>query len=233
MKHLRAISVPPAVRALLTPPLLSSVVCAAALSVYFFGFIYPAALANEQARAQAAGIPELTKRIAAVRRRVHHTAESAAALRRSGLSVLHGLRGEAPLRRVHRDLSRLARRHGLSVVGMDGAGAWRPAERPPGPLFLHAQTVWKLKGGYFNYLAFKRALASYRPVIVHVAGERLMRDTGGNDNAGLSADVRLSFYRFNGMEEGAEEGKQEGMQEGMEDGAQEAAKESAQERAEQ
>lgn len=210
MKRLRAIAVPPAVRALLTPPLLSSVVCAAALSVYFFGFIYPAALANEQARTQAAGIPELTGRIAAAHRRVRDTAASADALRRSGLSVLRDLRGEAPLRRVHRDLSRLARRYGLSVVGMDGAGAWRAAERPPGPLFLHAQTAWKLKGGYFNYLAFKRALASYRPVIVHVAGERLMRDTGGNDNAGdnggLSADVKLSFYRFNGMEEGAREG---------------------------
>jgi len=212
MKHPRAIAMPPAVRALLTPPLLSSVVCAAVLSVYFFGFIYPAALANEQARAQAAAIPELTKRIAAARRRAHDTEQSAGALQRSCLSVLHGLRGETPLRRVHRDLNRLARRYGLSVVGMDGAGRWSAAERPPGPLFLHAQTAWKLKGGYFNYLAFKRALASYRPVIVHIAGERLMRDAAANDSAGagLSADVKLSFYRFNGTEEEMRESLREG-----------------------
>ncbi len=208
MKRFFSVSIPPGARGCLRPPLLSAAACLVFLSVYFFGFVYPAALANEQARAHVAGIPELTGRIAAARRRAQETAGSAAALRRSGLSVLRGLRGEVPLRRVHRDLSRLARRYGLSVVGMDGAGAWRAAPRPAGsekPLFLHAQTVWKLKGGYFDYLAFKRALASYQPVIVHVAGERLVRDAGDKDNgggnAGLSADVKLSFYRFNGAEE--------------------------------
>ena len=186
-------ALPPAVRRRLTPAALSAAVCMVLLAVYFFGFVHPAAVANERIRAAAAAIPQLAARAAAAERRHREAVQAATAARLGALSLVRELRADVALREVHRDLNRLARACGVRVVGMDVAAAWDAAAPP----FARARATWSLHGGYFDYLAFKRALAAYRPVIVHVAGERLARADGG----GLAADLTLSFYRYDGMED--------------------------------
>ncbi len=194
MRRLPAVvSVPPGVRRWLTPPALSAALCTLLLAVYFFGFVRPAAVANERIRAAAAAIPQVVARAAAAERRHREAAQAADAARSAALSLVRELRADVPLREVHRDLNRLARDCRMRVVGMDVAAAWDAATAP----FAHARATWKLHGAYFDYLAFKRALAAYRPVIVHVAGERLTH----GDGDGLAADLTLSFYRFDGVED--------------------------------
>ena len=177
----------------LSPPALAAAVCTVFLAVYFFAFVYPAATANEQVRAAAAAMPQLAARAAAAERRRRETAQAAAAARLAALSSVRDLRVGASLREVYRDVNRLAQDRRMRVVGMEVAAAWDAAAEP----FAHARATWKLHGGYFDYLAFKRALAAYRPVIVHVVGERLTRADGD----GLAADLQLSFYRFDGVED--------------------------------
>ena len=177
----------------LAPQTLSAAVCSGLLAIYFFGFVHPAAVAEERAYANAAAIPQLAKRVAAAEQRSREMAEAAATARLAVLSSVRGLQSDVTLRRIHRDLSRLAQDRSLRVVGIHHAGAWNDAEPP----FVHARTTWGLRGGYFDYLAFKRALTAYKPVIVHVASERLTRIASGE----LSADVTLSFYRINEIEE--------------------------------
>ena len=186
-------AMPPGAHRWLTPPALSAAFCSVFLAVYFFGFVHPTAVANEQTRAAVAAIPQLAARAGVAERRRREGVLAATAARLAALSLVRELRADVPLREVHRDLNRLARDCRMRVVGMDAAAAWSAGAAP----FAHARATWKLHGGYFDYLAFKRALAAYRPVIVHVAGERLTRAPGG----GLSADVTLSFYRYDGMED--------------------------------
>lgn len=186
-------ALPPGARRRLTPPMLSGAVCMVFLAVYFFGFVYPAAVANERIRAAVVAIPQLAAHVAAAERRRREAVQAATAARLGALSLVRELRADVPLREVHRDLNRLARDCRMRVVDMDAAAAWDAATAP----FAHARATWRLRGGYPGYLAFKRALAAYRPVIVHVAGERLARADGG----GLAVDLTLSFYRYDGAED--------------------------------
>ena len=186
-------AMPPGAHRWLTPPALSAAFCSVFLAVYFFGSVHPATVANERIRAAAAAIPQLAARADAAERRHREAVQAATAARLAALALVRELRADVPLREVHRDLNRLARACHMRVVGMDAAATWSADAAP----FAHARATWKLHGGYFDYLAFKRALAAYHPVIVHVAGERLTRIDGG----GLSADVTLSFYRYDGMED--------------------------------
>ncbi len=169
---------------------LSMGLCAALVAIVFFFLIRPLEAQNDdmkqeivRAEATLRNIREAQDRHAALSLRLEK-------LRVLVVRIVAESFRSPPLYSVHNDLGRLLSVNGIRIMAVEKSE--RGGDSAADGFFARHRSMWKLRGGFRNYIAFKEALTAYREAAIHIDEEKLSK---GKDDV-LNIEIRLSAYQF-------------------------------------
>lgn len=165
---------------------MSAVLSAAVPVVCFAIFVYPTMQTYAEYKLQTSSIPILKQQVAQLKNEYRNRRAALSNIAANGLSVSSYHAPDAQYNPT--DLHQLAHDHRLTIVAMDTLSN---LDTPPefAEHFTVSRFSWHLKGYFFNYLAFKKALRSKQPLI---QPEREHLRPG--DNRQLDIVVDLNVY---------------------------------------
>ena len=155
--------------------------------ICFTIFVYPAMTEHAASKAQLASIPLLKQQVAQLKK-MHQTSHTTLMELEADI-LLAPLRDTTQTQYNPIDLHRLAHDHRLTIVAMDTLN-----DHEALPQFAEHFTAtrfsWHLKGHFVDYLAFKKALRDFNPLM---QTEREHLSTG--ENRQLDIIVDLNAYQ--------------------------------------
>ena len=153
--------------------------------ICFALFVYPAMTEHAASKAQLASIPVLKQQLAQLKK-MYETSHAALMELETDI-LLSALRDEAQAQYNPIDLHRLAHDHQLKIIAMDTS-----KDHEALPQFTEHFTAtrfsWRLKGQFVDYLAFKKALRDFSPLI---QTEREHLSTGENRQLDIIVDLNV------------------------------------------